>query len=200
MHTHSCQPARQPPLGWRLKGLTVNHYACWHQQSRAQLRVCSFRGASDWHRQRRALRTSKEEQGGEVPEGGERYIRQTGNPLTGLAECKPPSLFPPPLLEEREREDPFSGAQIANGAEIRCLREAQVQPSVSAGPADGLFINFSTLHNVLNYKGYKKGMTQIYPDLLHTNYSFKGHSLQNMLMLSKFKLLHSISECLLAKL
>lgn len=44
------------------------------------------------------------------------------DPLTGLRKCKPP--LSSPLC--REREDPFSGAQDANGAEIKCLRGTQV--------------------------------------------------------------------------
>lgn len=81
--------------------------------------------------------------GGEVPEGREVH-QESRDLLTGLRKCKPPPL-PPPYTE---REDPFSGAQIANGAEMKCLREPQVQAGVSAGPADGLFINCSTVHTV----------------------------------------------------
>lgn len=44
---------------------------------------------------------------------------------------------PPPLSTLHwEGKDPFSGVQIVNGAEMKCLKEAQVQASVSAGPAD----------------------------------------------------------------
>lgn len=68
--------------------------------------------------------------------------------LTGLRKSMPPPL-PPPLYGERE--DPFSGPQIANGAKMKCLREPQVQAGVSAGPAEWLFINCSTVHTVLDY-------------------------------------------------
>lgn len=42
----------------------------------------------------------------------------------------------PPAPLHWEGKDPFSGVQIVNGAEMKCLKEAQVQASVSAGPAD----------------------------------------------------------------
>lgn len=42
---------------------------------------------------------------------------------------------PSPLCTGRGK-DPFSGVQIVNGAEMKCLKEARVQASVSAGPAD----------------------------------------------------------------
>lgn len=62
-------------------------------------------------------------------------------------QAAPTTAYPPPLYAERGK-DPFSGAQIANGAEMKCLREARVQASVSAGPVDGFFINCSTVHTV----------------------------------------------------
>lgn len=52
-------------------------------------------------------RKREEMKGGEVPEGREVH-GESRDPLTGLRKCKPPHI-------QREREDPFSGAQIANG-------------------------------------------------------------------------------------
>ena len=48
---------------------------------------------------------------------------------------------------------------------MKCLREVQVQASVSAGPADGLFINCSTVQTLINYSAQK---SQIYSNLVHT--------------------------------
>lgn len=59
--------------------------------------------------------------GDEVPEGREVH-QEIRDPLTGLRKCKP--LLSSPLCTERE--DPFSGAQVASGAEIKCLRGTQV--------------------------------------------------------------------------
>lgn len=61
--------------------------------------------------------------GGEVPEGKEVH-RESRDLLTGLRKCKPPP-FSPLIERERGREGPFSGAQIANGAEMKRLREPQ---------------------------------------------------------------------------
>lgn len=83
-----------------------------------------------------------------MPEGRE-VQWESRDLLTGLRKCKPPPLLPPPLYTKRG--DPFSGAQIANGAEIKCLREPQVQAGVSAVPGDGLFINCCIVHTLLNY-------------------------------------------------
>lgn len=80
-----------------------------------------------------------------MPEGREVH-RQSRDLLTGLRKCKRPLSSPFTL---REWEDPFSGAQIASGEKIKCLREPQVQANVSAGPADGLFINCCTGHSSL---------------------------------------------------
>lgn len=66
--------------------------------------------------------------GDEVPRGQEVH-KESRESLTGLRKCKPPFSFP--LC--RERKDPLSGAQIADGAEIKCLREPQVQAGVNAG-------------------------------------------------------------------
>lgn len=45
--------------------------------------------------------------------------------------------------------EPFSrAAQIASGAEMKCLRKVQVQASVRAGPVNGLFIKCHTVRGV----------------------------------------------------
>lgn len=45
--------------------------------------------------------------------------------------------------------EPFSrAAQIASGAEMKCLRKVQVQASVRAGPVNGLFIKCHTVRGL----------------------------------------------------